>query len=411
MSIDSDMAEMADATLPKSSARRPLRILLVCQAFRSIGGVQEVVDNLAVELTRLGQTVSVLASPYIEPGCERAIRTDAECSYVEIPSYKPATWRHPERLLRPPSIRVLVECFRRWNPDVVNSHTWDWDKIPPMVKSCLSVGVPLVQSLYDEWGAGKMGARALESLREAAHPVALSNATRTALGRLAGQVRDADVIVGGVDCAAALAARPHERGRSYIFCAARADLRHKATDQLVRGFGTVAAEFPGTDLLIAGAGPDTGKLQSLVSELGLKDRVVLLGAVSRDQLWSFHKGALFFVMLSRMTEGLGLGFLEAMACGKPAVATRIGGTPEIVLPDQTGVLVKDNSAGAVAQALRRLLSSSELRQEMSRHASAMAASMDWSRVAQRYLEVYRRAIDSSNTSSPAAPLSDEPQPV
>jgi glycosyltransferase involved in cell wall biosynthesis len=396
MSIKSEPAERK-AGPHRSSSEQPLRILLVCQAFRSIGGVQEVVDNLAVELTRLGQTVGIVASPYIEPGCERAVGADAECFYMEIPSYKPATWRHPERLLRAPSIRALVECFRRWNPDVVNSHTWDWDKIPPMVKACRSLGVPLIQTLYDEWGAGKMGARALESLREAAQSVALSNATRTSLGKLAGPVRNADVIIGGVDCAAALAAQPHERGRPYVFCAARADLRHKATDQLVRGFGEVAAEFPKIDLLIAGAGPDIGKLQSLISDLGLKDRVMLLGAVSRAQLWSFHKGALLFVMLSRMTEGLGLGFLEAMACGKPVIATRIGGTPEIVIPDQTGLLVENNSVSEVAQALREMLSNPGLRDEMSRRASAMAASMDWSRVAQNYLRVYRRAIDSSRT--------------
>ena len=407
MSTDSEIGEPTDGLLHQPPAKRPLRIALVCQAFRSIGGVQEVVDNLAVELMRLGQTVGIVASPYIEPGCERAIRTDAQCFYVEIPSYKPATWRHPERLLRPPSIRALVECFRRWHPDVVNSHTWDWDKIPPMVRSCRAVGIPLVQSLYDEWGAGKMGPRALQSLGAGAQTVALSNATRAALGKLAGAVRDADVIVGGVDCAAALAAAPHERGRPYIFCAARADLRHKATDQLVRGFAAVAAKFPDIDLLIAGAGPDGGKLHGLVSELGLEDRVVLLGAVTRGQLWSFHKGALLFVMLSRMPEGLGLGFLEAMACGKPVIATRIGGTPEIVLPGQTGLLVESNSAGEVAQALRQLLSNPGFRQEMSRHATTMAASLDWRRVAQSYLEVYRRVIDSPDTCSRPAALPDD----
>jgi glycosyltransferase involved in cell wall biosynthesis len=408
VSKDSAPGAPAEATPHELRINAPLRIMLVCQAFRSIGGVQEVVDNLAVELTRLGQTVAVAASPYVEPGSDRTIRTEAQCFYVEIPSYKPASWRHPERLLRMPSTRAVVECFRQWRPDVVNSHSWDWDKIPLMVRSCKAAEVPLVQTLYDEWGAGKSGARALEAL-DGTQSVALSNATRAALGKLAGAVRGADVIVGGVDCAAARAAPPHERGRPYIFCAARTDLRHKATDELVRGFAAVAPDFPDVDLLIAGGGPDGPKLQALIAELALDRRVVILGAVSREQLWSYHKGALFFVMLSRMPEGLGLGFLEAMACGKPAIATRIGGTPEIVLPGHTGLLVERNGLEEVTLALRQLLSNPKLREEMSGETFAMAARHDWPRVAQNYLNVYRRVANSSVTASRTVPASDEPR--
>ena len=121
-----------------------------------------------------------------------------------------------------------------------------------------------------------------------------------------------------MDLAAAAAASAFCRDRSYIFSAARLDLRSKAVDALVSAFAMVASDFPEVDLLIAGAGPDRETLAGQIATLkGLQNRIELIGARGRDEMWALYKGSLFFAMPSRVNEGEGLVYREAMAWGNP----------------------------------------------------------------------------------------------
>ncbi len=370
-----------------------MRIALICEAFRSIGGIQEVVDNLAVQMLAAGHAVAIVATPYVTANARRTPAAAAEYFYLDVPSRKPVTWRHPERLLRQPQIAALVECFERWRPDVINSHAWGWDKIPIVIGACKAARVPLVQSLYDLWGEGRLGKQPLSMLTQAAALIALSEATKAALSRYSHAVRGAHVIVGGVDPKAAQSAEPYPWERPYIFCAARLDLRHKATDRLILGFAAAAAEFPAVDLLIAGDGPARADLEKLIERLGLASRVRLLGTVSRTDLWRYHKGALFFAMPSYMPEGLGLGFLEAMACGRPAVGTACGGVPEIIVDGQTGFLLRSNEVREIGEVLRRMLEDPQRCARMGELArESVAARFSWESVADQYLRVYRAVI-------------------
>src|SRR5216683_1658215 len=101
---------------------QPMRIALLVDAFRSLGGIEEIVDYLADEFMRIGHAVTVISTPYFEPGCERTPRTAAECVYLEIPSRKTVSIRHLERIFRQPDATTLVDHLRRWRPDIVNTH-------------------------------------------------------------------------------------------------------------------------------------------------------------------------------------------------------------------------------------------------------------------------------------------------
>ena len=70
----------------------------------------------------------------------------------------------------------------------------------------------------------------------------------------------------------------------------------------------------------------------------------------RADILSLHKAFDVFVM-SSVTEGLGTSLLDAMACGKPVVATRVGGIPEVVVDDETGLLVPPRDPPAMAAAI------------------------------------------------------------
>src|SRR5262249_24100973 len=124
-------------------------------------------------------------------------------------------------------------------------------------------------------------------------------------------LREARVVLGGVNCADADASAAFMRDRPYFMTASRLELNAKAIDVLVAGFAQIAQVYPEIDFLIVGEGPDRDRIAAMVAEANLATRIEVLGVVPRAMLWSLYKGAQFFVMASRRAEGLGLVFLES----------------------------------------------------------------------------------------------------
>ena len=114
------------------------------------------------------------------------------------------------------------------------------------------------------------------------------------------------------------------------------------------GLLKAAALVPGLSLMIAGHGPSHGELARMVEELGLENRVRLLG--TRDDVPRLLQAADVFV-LSSLSEGISKAILEAMSTGLAVVATNVGGNPELVLQDRTGILVPARDPAALALAL------------------------------------------------------------
>jgi len=122
----------------------------------------------------------------------------------------------------------------------------------------------------------------------------------------------------------------------------------KDLSNLVRAVAIAAREDPDLRVEVAGDGPCRGELAQLVDELRLQERVSFLGEV-RDVQALLARGTIF--VLPSRSEGISLTLLEAMACGLPVVATRVGGNPEVVLDGQTGLLVSPGDPAALAQAI------------------------------------------------------------
>jgi len=112
------------------------------------------------------------------------------------------------------------------------------------------------------------------------------------------------------------------------------------------------ASLPGVHLAIAGRGQEEEPLRNLAQELGLADRLHLLGL--RDDVQRLLDASDAFVHPSR-SEGLPLAILEAMEAALPIVATRVGGVPEAVVEGRTGFLIPPEDPKALAEAVSRLL--------------------------------------------------------
>lgn len=121
---------------------------------------------------------------------------------------------------------------------------------------------------------------------------------------------------------------------------------------LIRAFKDVLRKFPLAKLLIVGEGPEEEKLRRSVSELQLSSSVVFFKIIDRtaEVLPLFD----IFVMPS-LQEGLGLSVMEAQAMGLPVVASRVGGLPDLIENNHTGVLVEPQDPQALAQAIISVL--------------------------------------------------------
>jgi phosphatidylinositol alpha-1,6-mannosyltransferase len=129
-----------------------------------------------------------------------------------------------------------------------------------------------------------------------------------------------------------------------------------------------ATGIPDAHVVIAGSGRDEARLRRRALRLG--ERAHFLGRVTEQDLPLLYASADVFSMLCRdrwgglEAEGFGIVFLEAAACGIPAVAGRSGGSAEAVVDGETGIVVESRDVTAVREALERLLGDASLRTEM-----------------------------------------------
>ncbi len=135
--------------------------------------------------------------------------------------------------------------------------------------------------------------------------------------------------------------------RQLVFTAARLSPL-KGLDVLL----SAAALVPEARFVVAGEGPERAALEARAEALGVAHRVHFLGA--RDDVPDLLAACDLFVLPSRV-EGLPLSVLEAMAAAKAVVATRIGGTDEVVIDGETGILVPPGDAAALASAIGTFL--------------------------------------------------------
>ncbi len=166
----------------------------------------------------------------------------------------------------------------------------------------------------------------------------------------------------------------------------------KGIDILLRAVAQVESRF--RLLVIGGDRKDTprkGELEALAKELGVASRVSFLDAVPHEELPLYYNAADICVVPSYY-ESFGLVAVEAMACGVPVVASRVGGLKETVHDGQTGYLVPWRCPEPFAERLEMLLSNPSLRRSMGREARAAVERYRWSEVAARVEDVYHELV-------------------
>jgi L-malate glycosyltransferase len=162
----------------------------------------------------------------------------------------------------------------------------------------------------------------------------------------------------------------------------------KRVEDVVRVFAGIAAAMPAR-LLLVGDGPDRGRAQQLAEECGVGDQVTFLG--KQNSVAELLACSDLFLLPSE-SESFGLVALEAMACGVPVVATRIGGVPEVVEHGRTGYLASVGAVDEMAAAGIELLGNDVRWQTVSAAAQLAAAAFSTDRVIPRYEALYQEIL-------------------
>jgi len=166
----------------------------------------------------------------------------------------------------------------------------------------------------------------------------------------------------------------------------------KGHELVLRALGKLARSFPTVQCRVIGEGPDGDRLEALVHELGIKQRVQFVRRQSRLEVAEGMRRCSVFALPSR-NEALGCVYLEAMACGKPVIGCRGQGIDGVIEHGRNGWLIPGDGLEELVQELSALFRSPELCVRVGSAArQTILKRFTLSHQAEQLIAVYRQAI-------------------
>ena len=167
-------------------------------------------------------------------------------------------------------------------------------------------------------------------------------------------------------------------------------------DFLIRAFKNVVGEHPKKilKLKIIGEGSKKEEYKKLCEELHIAEKVEFVGKVSHDEVIKYHQLIDIFVCLSTLdSESFGVSLVEAMACGKPVVASDVAGFKEVIDSDANGILVPKNSYKEAAEAINFYINNPDLALKKGANARLhVLQKYSWNSNVEQMLNVYKKLI-------------------
>jgi glycogen(starch) synthase len=378
-----------------------MRVLLLPSSYPPVlGGLQTVTHRLAWELRARGHMVWVMTNRYPRhlPRREALDGVPVERVLFLYPRLAQLRAGRPDVFLAgwlyfPPALGQLLWRIRWFRPDVVNLHFAGEISFFVLIAARL-FPFRLVVSLHGDDVEGLERRTKFDRwlfraiLRQADAVTACSHyLMQRAITVEPTAATKGVVIPNGVDLHLFTNDRhtlPVE-GR-YLLAAGRF-VPKKGFDTLLQAFAHLASEFTDVRLVLLGDGPERGSLERLATTLGLNGRVLFPGQVEHQQVATWIRDSCAVVVPSRL-EPFGLSALEALALGKPVVATSAGGLPE-VLDGAEACLVPPGDEEALAEALRRTLQAVVANPAYGQHNRELAARFSWDQLTEAYLRVYQ----------------------
>lgn len=249
------------------------------------------------------------------------------------------------------------------------------------------------------WGKGGKYKAMRFALRHADRVIANSDFTQQELLNMGVPKAQINIINPGVDISRFRPGLPCEDLKQMIGLTAGEKLilsvgrlsRRKGFDMVIRSLPDMIHEGLAVRYALIGIGEDHDYLTNLAHEAGVADRVHLLGHVAIEDLPRWYNACNVFAMPNREisgdTEGFGMVFLEAAACGKPVIAGQAGGTGSAVIDMETGLRVDGDVQEKISVAIQHLLSDDASRQRMGKNGLArVMTEFSWDAIANKTQE-------------------------
>jgi phosphatidylinositol alpha-1,6-mannosyltransferase len=196
-------------------------------------------------------------------------------------------------------------------------------------------------------------------------------------------------------------------GRPVLLTVSRLYAR-KGMDRVIESLPAVLGRFPNLVYLIVGEGTYRPTLETLVAHHGLGRNVVFAGAVPDYELTDHYSLGDVFIMANREmpdgeTEGFGLVFLEANACGLPVIAGKAGGSVDAVTDQVNGLVVDGDDTASIAAAIMRMFEDDALRESLRTRGAEVAQASGWSRRVAQFQRFCDRLTITGGGPAPSDP--------
>lgn len=359
-------------------------------------GIGFYVWNLSKQLTRLGHQVQIITRGHRHPVRREVVEGIVIWRPVFVPAYPFHAHVHRlfvDRLLQELCSEIdlihlhtpLVGLPNIRKPMVVTVHT-------PMKADVKSVQANHWLGVLTKL-QGPISYRLETQLFHKAHKmIAVSHSVAAELQDYGLNPQDVAVLGNGADTEVFSPGDGHSPGEPYFLTVGRLGPR-KGLDDLVRCARLVVNHFPMVRFLIAGSGPLAGSLQTEIKKLGLETHVQLVGHVAdRGALVNLYRGARAYLHAAHY-EGLPTVLLEAMACGRPAVATAVSGALDVIEDGHNGLLVPVSQPQQMATAVMRLLQQPDFANNLAEQARrTIEQKYSWRVVSGHYVEQYESLL-------------------
>ncbi|MCI4339296.1 MAG: glycosyltransferase family 4 protein [Thermoplasmata archaeon] len=377
------------------------------------GGVERHVAEVATRLGARGHTVEVYTSDlYREFPMQRLppdVPREERVPFGTV--HRLRAWSLPGEL-HYPFFRGLENALQRDRPDIVHTHTYGTNQVAVARRHRTRTGTPFVLtahfhpiwSIYGGWLRhrirGFYDRRLAGPVVAAASRVIVQTHEEERLLRTLGlRLPPVEILPPGYsplpsppDGAPSFRDRMGIPGPYVLFVGRLAS--NKGLVDLLPAFGALARDDPDAHLVLVGEdGGMRATLEARVRGLGLESKVHFLGHLPDDALVAAaYRDATFSVLPSEY-EAFGLVLLESLAQGTPVVASRVGGIPEFIEDERTGLLVPPGDLPALTEALRRLWGDPALARRLGRHGrTEVVPRYTWDRVVDRLEVVYREVL-------------------